>query len=58
MWGRNTKKAFDIKYNTNNSSKVKEDLEGCAQYITALYEAENGLTSKRYGVIGDAWTMP
>ena len=58
VWGRNTKKAFDIKYNTNNSSKVKEDLEGCAQYITALYEAENGLTSKRYGVIGDAWTMP
>lgn len=58
LYGKNTQKAYAIKYNNNSSGGVQEGLDGCAQYVTAYYEANNGAASKKYGVIGDAWTMP
>lgn len=56
-YGKNTEEALHIKYN-NNSNRVEEGLDGCAQFVTASYEANNGEVSQQNGVIGDAWTMP
>lgn len=56
--GRNTRGAALLKFKNNGFPEVEQGLDGCAQFVTSVYESQNGLTSKQNGVIGNAWEMP
>lgn len=61
VYGKNTKQAIIFQassYKDIAENKVPSNIDGCAAYVTSVFDKVTGNTSKACGVWGNAWTMP
>lgn len=61
IYGKNTKQAITFQassYKDIAENKVPSNIDGCAAYVTSVFNKVTGDTSKACGVWGNAWTMP